>query len=60
MNVKSLYTNIDNTKGVQAVQQAFIKKNPDDKRPDRELLTLLEINLLQNDFTFNNGTYLHK
>lgn len=48
---------IDPYKGLQAVKQAFLKY-PDNRRPDRTLLTLLEINLTKNDFTFNGQTYL--
>ena len=40
IDVDSLYTNIDNTNGLEAVKQIF-NKNPDPKRPDKEILELL-------------------
>lgn len=57
MDVDSLYTNIDIPAGLRAVQKTF-NKYPDDLRPDRELLQLLEINLTRNDFEFNGEYFL--
>lgn len=57
MDVTSLYTNIDITAGILAVKQIF-EKYPDSKRPDEELLQLLDINLRRNDFVFNGKNYL--
>ena len=57
MDVKSLCTNIPIIAGIQCVKKAF-EKFPDAKRPDRQLLELLEINLTRNDFVFNNEYYL--
>ena len=55
--VEGLYTNIDNTNGLEAVKQIF-NKNPDLKRPDKEILELLKINLEDNDLSSTaNGTY---
>ena len=54
IDVDSLYTNIDNTNGLEAVKQIF-NKNPDPKRPDKKLL---KINLENNDFEFNSQWYL--
>ena len=51
--IDSLYTNIDNTNGLEAVKQIF-NKNPDPKRPDKDVLELLKINLENNDFVFNS------
>jgi hypothetical protein len=59
MDVEALYTNIDNKDGIQAVANAF-RKFPDHSRPDKELLELLEIQLAQNDFRFNNEWYLQQ
>lgn len=56
-DIDSLYTNIDTKAGLQAVQKIF-KKYPDVKRPDEQLLRLLEINLTKNDFEFNGEFYL--
>ena len=57
IDVDSLYTNIDNTNGLEAVKQIF-NKNPDPNRPDKEILELLKINLENNDFEFNSQWYL--
>lgn len=57
MDVESLYTNIDIREGIQAIKNIFLKF-PDPRRPDKELLTLLEINLTRNDFVFNEKWYL--
>ena len=45
------------TNGLEAVKQIF-SNNPDPKRPDKELLELLKINLENNDFEFNSQWYL--
>lgn len=57
MDVASLYTNIDIEAGLTAVKKVF-SRYPDPKRPDEELLQLLEINLKRNDFSFNGEFYL--
>lgn len=57
MDVASLYTNIDIDAGLSAVKKIFLKY-PDPKRPDEELLELLDINLRRNDFVFNEQFYL--
>lgn len=57
IDINSLYTNIDTPSGLRAVQKMF-RKYPDDKRPDKEVLELLEINLNRNDFEFNGEYYL--
>lgn len=57
MDVNSLYTNIDIQAGLASVRKTF-DKYPDPKRPDKELLQLLEINLMRNDFMFNGQYYL--
>jgi hypothetical protein len=57
MDVKSLYTNIPTVAGIQCVQKLF-DKHPDPKRPDGQLLQLLNINLTRNDFVFNDQFYL--
>lgn len=57
MDVDNLYTNIPIQAGIDCVRQIF-EDNPDPKRPDVELLKLLEINLLRNDFMFNDKYYL--
>ena len=57
IDVDSLYTNIDIQEGIQAVKEIF-DKNPNKHRPDKELLELLEINLTQNDFEFDDHFFL--
>ena len=57
MDVDSLYTNIDNNSGVEAVKQAFLR-NPDFDRPDVDILELLKISLEHNDFLFASNWYL--
>lgn len=57
MDINSLYTNIDTEAGLKAIKNIFLKY-PDPKRPDEEILQLLEINLTKNDFEFNNEYFL--
>lgn len=57
IDIDSLYTNIDIKEGINAVRNIFFKY-PDKKRPDKELLQLLEINLTRNDFQFNGEFFL--
>ena len=59
MDVESLYTNIDNNSGIEAVKQAFLR-NPDFDRPDVDILELLKISLEHNDFLFAPNWYLQK
>lgn len=57
LDVDAMYTNIDNSMGLQAVRTRFLQ-NPDPLRPDQQILDLLDICLSSNDFVFNNQTYL--
>uniref|UniRef100_A0A1A8C3F2 Reverse transcriptase domain-containing protein n=1 Tax=Nothobranchius kadleci TaxID=1051664 RepID=A0A1A8C3F2_NOTKA len=57
MDIDSLYTNIDITEGINAVKQILLK-HPNSRRPDKELLQLLQINLRRNDFEFDGQFYL--
>ena len=57
LDVKSLYTNIDNQKGIDAVRRTMLR-NPDPNRPDAQLLELLEICLTHNSFSFNGKKYI--
>lgn len=57
IDIDSLYTNIDTKSGLAAVKKIF-KKYPDLKRPDQQVLELLEINLTRNDFVFDSKYYL--
>ena len=56
-DVVSMYPNICHQMGLAAIKDAF-QNNPDPRRPDDEILKLLEINLKCNDFTFNDETFL--
>lgn len=57
MDVNSLYTNIEIKEGIKTIEEK-LAQNPDGKRPDKELLQLLEINLTRNDFEYNGELYL--
>lgn len=57
IDVDSLYTNIDTQSGIAATKKIF-SKYPDKKRPDKEILELLYINLTRNDFMFDSTFYL--
>lgn len=57
LDVNNLYTNIPIAAGISCVEKMF-RKHPDPKRPDEELLKLLDINLTRNDFMFNGKFYL--
>lgn len=57
IDIDSLYTNIDIREGINSIRRIF-QKYPDKRRPDKELLQLLEINLMRNDFEFNGEFYL--
>ena len=57
LDVTSLYTNINSAQGILAVKNVF-KKYPNSKRPDKEILQLLDINLNRNDFEFDNQYFL--
>ena len=57
LDVDGLYTNINNQDGIKAVAD-MLRQNPGHNRPDAQLLKLLEISLLNNDFTFNGQWYL--
>lgn len=57
IDVDSLYTNIETEAGLAAVAEWF-SRYPDPKRPNDQILKLLEINLTRNDFQFNSQFYL--
>ena len=57
MDVESMYTNIDNEAGLEAVRKAFASQ-PDPFRSDKHTLELLEIGLKNNDFEFNGEIFL--
>ncbi|XP_037101527.1 uncharacterized protein LOC119119330 [Syngnathus acus] len=57
MDVENLYTNIDTSKGLEAVRNV-LTRNPVVGRPDKHILALLELNLTKNDFQFNKEWFL--
>ena len=57
MDVASLYSNIPVDEGIQIVSQLF-RQHPDPSRPDRTLLTILELLLTHSAFTFRNSCFL--
>lgn len=57
MDVDSLYTNIDIKSGLEAVKEIF-EKHQNARRPDKDILELLEINLTKNYFVFDGEFYL--
>ena len=57
LDVEALYTNIDNTEGIKAIQE-IIKDHPDSTRPDKEMISLLQLSLKNNDFKFGEQWFL--
>ena len=57
LDVESLYTNINNTEGLCAVEHMF-QIHPDPKRSDKDISNLLKLCLENNDFDFNNEWFL--
>ena len=59
LDVSSLYTNIPNHEGIEAVKD-FLNRNrsPGDLPSNESLTKLLELVLLKNNFEFNNEQYL--
>lgn len=59
LDIESLYTNIRTEDGLKSVEKMF-QKHPsiNERRPDKEILELLKLNLDSNDFLFNNQYYL--
>lgn len=57
IDIESLYTNINTELGLRTIKN-ILEQHPDPKRPDEELLQLLEICLRCNDFEFAGRQYL--
>lgn len=57
IDIESLYTNINTELGLSTIKN-ILEQHPDPKRPDAELLQLLEICLRCNDFEFAGRQYL--
>ena len=56
-DVSALYTNMHHNRTISEVRKIF-ENDPEPKRPDEHILHLLDIILKNNDFTFNNETFL--
>ena len=56
-DITALYTNMHIGRSVKCVQD-LLEKFPGDKRPDKQLVELLDISLRNNDFMFNSKYYL--
>lgn len=56
-DITALYTNMNIDKIIESIKSEMIK-NPDPKRPDTEIVKLLQITLRNNTFDFNNKQYL--
>jgi hypothetical protein len=56
-DVTSLYTNMDIDRTLQTVRDAF-QRHPNRKRPDDEILQLLELTMKNNDFLFAGLVFL--
>lgn len=57
IDIDNLYTNINTESGIKAVKNIF-QRYPNKKRPEKELIQLLTINLTRNDFVFDSQYYL--
>ena len=57
IDIDSLYTNINTQIGIKAIKSIF-NNNPDNNRPDKEIIQLLTTCLNNNDFSFNNKQFL--
>lgn len=57
IDIDSLYTNINTESGLKAVKNVF-QKYPNKKRPEKEILQLLLINLTRSNFNFDSKFYL--
>ena len=56
LDVRSLYTNVPIEEGIRRVAAAF-RSHPDSSRPDNEVLELLRICLVHNDFVFDGQRF---
>jgi hypothetical protein len=56
-DITALYTNMNISRTIAVVKRAF-KSNPHPKRPDKELIDLLEYIMNNNDFRFNEEIFL--
>jgi hypothetical protein len=57
LDVSSLYTNIPTDDGLAAVRSAFLR-NPDSRRPDLTLLSMITVILKNNAFVFRGERFL--
>ena len=57
LDVESLYTNINTEQGIEAIK-LMTQTYPNQERPDKEMLELINICLNNNDFIFNKEWFL--
>ena len=57
LDVESMYTNIGNEQGLEAVRNIF-QASPSLRRSNKHILELLELSLRYHDFELNNETFL--
>ena len=57
LDVESMYTNIDNEQGLEAVRNIF-QANPSPRRSEKQIVEHLELSLKNNYFEFNNKNFL--
>ena len=57
LDIESLYTNIQTSDGIEAVEKMF-RQHPQGLRSDKEVLELLKLSLEGNDFVFDGQWYL--
>ena len=56
-DITALYTNMEISRSIQCFEE-MLSKTSGEKRPDKELVELLELSLRNNDFMFNSKHYL--
>ena len=60
MDVTGLYTNIDNTEGLEAMREALEESSQNQKPSANALTLMMRLILMLNNFVFNNVNYLQK
>ena len=60
MDVTGLYTNIDNTEGLEAMRKALKENLQNQKPPANALTVIMRPILMLNNYVFKNVNYLQK
>lgn len=55
-DITALYTNMNSERSLECVREAF-HRHPDPTRPEAVILAFLELNLKNNDFTFEGSWF---